>query len=376
MNLTALQLLTQCSAIAIHQINQKHQLIASTLDQYTHHSSYIETSPYLGILTKQPTPRIHYINENEIYGHFYFEDFHYIIGPILHHPLLTLKDHYHLSFYQHIVKTEWQKLTSFIPVMSTEAFIPHLKLAYYLITEKKCPEIMLPTTPSAITEDQSIFEKNNIELGLCHLKEVILKKDLTSIASIPTYFWHGYRHLLSLDEFRQPMYVFISILTHCCEYAYMAHANLQDVTFLKDSYVRLADEHQDAHLLIQLFQDFLYDLIQLVPSDHYSLDIQRCLDYIQHHLDEKLSSQKLSEICHLSRSYLCVLFKQETGQTLAKYILSLRIKEAQKALLKDEEKIVEIAERLGFTSQSHFTQQFKKATQMTPLDYRQKNKHP
>ena len=57
---------------------------------------------------------------------------------------------------------------------------------------------------------------------------------------------------------------------------------------------------------------------------------------------------------------------------MAEYILFYRIAQAKKELVQSSVPIVDIAEKLGFKSQSHFTIQFKKQTKMTPKEWRQK----
>jgi AraC-like DNA-binding protein len=63
------------------------------------------------------------------------------------------------------------------------------------------------------------------------------------------------------------------------------------------------------------------------------------------------------------------------GITLSRYIRDQKINVACNMLRHLDESSLTIANYLGFSSQSHFIQVFKKSTGMTPEEYRRKNYH-
>ena len=63
------------------------------------------------------------------------------------------------------------------------------------------------------------------------------------------------------------------------------------------------------------------------------------------------------------------------GITLSRYIRNQKIDVACSMLRHLDESSLSIANYLGFSSQSHFIQVFKKTTGMTPEEYRRKNYH-
>ncbi|HCQ9035534.1 TPA: helix-turn-helix transcriptional regulator, partial [Escherichia coli] len=71
-----------------------------------------------------------------------------------------------------------------------------------------------------------------------------------------------------------------------------------------------------------------------------------------------------------SRRYLQLLFKENIGVTLGKYIQLRRITRAAILLRFTNLKIVDISERLFYDSQQTFTREFKKNSGYTPLQYR------
>ena len=96
-------------------------------------------------------------------------------------------------------------------------------------------------------------------------------------------------------------------------------------------------------------------------------------DYIRSHLAEPLTLEQLSARVQFSPSHFHAIFTTWFGQTPHDFVLSCRIEEAKAALRSDRCSLIELAADCGFSSQSHFCAQFKKATGLTPLQYR-KNK--
>jgi AraC-like DNA-binding protein len=73
---------------------------------------------------------------------------------------------------------------------------------------------------------------------------------------------------------------------------------------------------------------------------------------------------------NLSRSRFLHLFPQECGRTFGAYLRELRIAESCKLLQNKALTIDEIALKVGFCSQSHFTSVFRSKMKVTPNYYR------
>jgi two-component system response regulator YesN len=97
-------------------------------------------------------------------------------------------------------------------------------------------------------------------------------------------------------------------------------------------------------------------------------------DYISNNLGGDLSLNILTEIAHFSPTYLSRLFKQVTNVSLSEYIGRLKYEKAVQLLINSDMKVVQIAELLGFETQSYFTRFFKKHADMGPLEYREIHK--
>ncbi len=89
-----------------------------------------------------------------------------------------------------------------------------------------------------------------------------------------------------------------------------------------------------------------------------------------HYMEETLSIKVISEHVFLSTSYLCTLFKNETGQTLNQYLTDFRIEKAKKLLRDPRYRITDISAQVGYSDGNYFGKIFKKSAGMSPSEYR------
>lgn len=112
---------------------------------------------------------------------------------------------------------------------------------------------------------------------------------------------------------------------------------------------------------------------QTIPTDNRSLtrtQLQQAIDYIHAHLDRDLSLAELASIINISPTYFASLFKQAMGITPHQYVIQQRVEQAKLMLKRTDLAIADIALQVGFSSQSHLTQQLKRFTGMTPKQIR------
>lgn len=98
--------------------------------------------------------------------------------------------------------------------------------------------------------------------------------------------------------------------------------------------------------------------------------IIKITNYIHDHLTERITSGDLAKVANCSEQYLARLFKNELNTNLSKFVLQQKINEALYLIDSDVMPCNEVGPYLGFCSQSHFIQCFKKMTGYTPYKYR------
>ncbi|MEH2276461.1 MAG: AraC family transcriptional regulator [Nostoc sp.] len=98
--------------------------------------------------------------------------------------------------------------------------------------------------------------------------------------------------------------------------------------------------------------------------------MQLALDYIDTHLEGDLSLVQIARVVNISPTYFASLFKRATGISPHQYIIKQRVERAKLLLSKTYLMIADIAQVVGFSSQSHLTQQFKRLTGIRPKQIR------
>ena len=98
--------------------------------------------------------------------------------------------------------------------------------------------------------------------------------------------------------------------------------------------------------------------------------VQNALNYIYIHRNDPVSVEDVAESVGVSSGYLSRVFKKEVGVSVSEYVRQKKIETATNLLKYSPYSMVDIANRLSFSSQSHFIQTFKKVIGTTPLKYR------
>jgi len=101
--------------------------------------------------------------------------------------------------------------------------------------------------------------------------------------------------------------------------------------------------------------------------------VELVMKIVQDAMPGEITLKEAAEKVHLNACYLSQLFKQKTGQNFVEYVTALRMKEAEKLLSLTHLRIYEIAERLGFSDISHFSNMFKKYSGQTPSEFRKRH---
>jgi len=96
-------------------------------------------------------------------------------------------------------------------------------------------------------------------------------------------------------------------------------------------------------------------------------NVYACIQYIDNHLNEPLSVEKISHELKVSTSHLSHSFKKEIGIPIKKYITNQKLFLAQK-LLQQGNSAQEVANSLGYEYYSTFYQQYVKRFRISPND--------
>lgn len=180
--------------------------------------------------------------------------------------------------------------------------------------------------------------------------------------------------ILSRDPVTNLKYHFIVTTAYITRLCVESGMEMEQAFRLSDFYILKLDNLHTCQAVIDLHDrmvlDFTGRMRFLVRNLGESKPIVTCIDYIYAHIKERITIEDLAQYTGLSASYLSRLFKKETGISVSDYVREKKIEKAQHLLKFCDYSLIEVANYLSFSSQSHFIQLFKEFTGMTPKKYR------
>lgn len=181
--------------------------------------------------------------------------------------------------------------------------------------------------------------------------------------------------VLSTDPLTQIRYTFVSFATLLVRAAIRGGLPQETAFSLGDVYCQQMDRMFDAQAIHALTGQMPMEFCKRVQAcragRRYTAAVQKCVDYIDKHLHEKIRLTDLAALCGLCTRSISARFKAETGLLLCDYISREKIREAQYLLANSDYTLAEISACLQYNSQSYFTQKFREACGVTPQKYRQ-----
>jgi AraC family transcriptional regulator len=110
-----------------------------------------------------------------------------------------------------------------------------------------------------------------------------------------------------------------------------------------------------------------------VLREEYRSRINRVLDYIEGHISEELSLEKLAEVANFSPFHFHRLFKALMSESLWQFIRRVRIERSAATLINNPRlSVADVAYDSGFSGPSAFAKAFSEIMGMAPTEWREK----
>ncbi|MGG7178709.1 helix-turn-helix domain-containing protein [Clostridium paraputrificum] len=126
--------------------------------------------------------------------------------------------------------------------------------------------------------------------------------------------------------------------------------------------------------LINNFHYLLYEQEELKDNKDQLERYHRISKYIFNNYNNNITLQEIAKKEFLSPHYLSHEIKYATGYSFTDLINLTRVEESVKLLLDTDMSISEISEEVGFSHTRYFNKHFKSYYNLTPLQFRRKNK--
>ena len=228
------------------------------------------------------------------------------------------------------------------------------------------------------------FQKNDYEVleGLYDIENFLIEYihncDEFAVLRLFENFTYGFvdnsKGMIYSNELETAKVLAISILTVARRSAIESGLEQVTASTMFCLYVEQLENMNNSgeidELITSACLDFIIKIKDLRHVKQYSMQVNEALKYIHKNIYNKITIQEISDYVGISNSYLMKRFKEEVGITITFYINLTKIDEAKRLLRFSDLSINDVSELLNFSTQSYFTNLFKKETHMSPLKYK------
>lgn len=175
-----------------------------------------------------------------------------------------------------------------------------------------------------------------------------------------------------LRQGKSSVTVFCSIV---CRAAIEGGLSPEEAYSLGDAYIQSAENAKSIDELsavaTAMYDDFVRRVHKCRTNPRLSPQIQRCCDYIEMHLEEKIRAAGLASLVGYTEYYLTHKFKEEVGVSVNDYVKFAKVERAKVLLKSTELPIQDISDQLGFGTRNYFSRVFQEVAGCTPIQYRE-----
>lgn len=193
----------------------------------------------------------------------------------------------------------------------------------------------------------------------------VLFNTLTNIIAL--FSAHPNRYLQAIDGACNIMYLAISLLPE-------GEVSLSEIfEGWNGSYrsIYRCSSVEQITVWLEKLRDGLCDILKTRKKTYKDHIVTNVRNYINEHIEERLTLNEVSDIFGISHNYLSVLFKKNCGIGFSEYITLSKIARSKAMLLEENLKIYEVADRLGFETSGYFSKVFKKVEGISPREFLQ-----
>ena len=282
-------------------------------------------------------------------------------------------------------KRSLAKLLLTLPIVSFSNCIQYALMLHLVVTDDKLTisDIRYPTpnmhinsattTEVPLTKDRSAtWMAEQLLLNMVREGNLNYQANLTKAATVSSGV--GIQLNKPIRQAQDSSIIFTSL---CTRAAIEGGLSPESAYTLGDFYIQNAENCTSMSEIISenhtMYEDFINRVHKLKNSPTISKPIQSCCDYIDMHIQDKLSIQELALRVGYTEYYLTRKFKKEVGSSINDYIKTSKIKYAKILLASTQLSIQDISDELHFCSRSYFADTFRKMVGISPTDYRTEN---
>ena len=169
----------------------------------------------------------------------------------------------------------------------------------------------------------------------------------------------AFQNVISAEEEPELYHTLLQLLAelHNKEENYQIKSICLCVSFLASLLRRLSSEDAVAH-----------------GASASRMIIYAAIDYVEHNYMNKIRIADMANACNLSLTHFRRIFGSIMGESPLNYVERIRVNKSCDLLYSTEYSVLDIALRVGFSSNNSYNRNFKKYMDMTPLQWRKRSR--
>ena len=120
------------------------------------------------------------------------------------------------------------------------------------------------------------------------------------------------------------------------------------------------------------YQYLASPVVQNTINDRDSERLNKVYKYVLDNCQQEINLESASSLANLSKPAFCRYFKKRANKTFIRFLNEIRVGQACRLLVNENQSIADICYTCGYNNISYFIRQFRAITGFTPLGYRKK----
>lgn len=308
----------------------------------------------------------------------------WVIGPVFYQDVTMRGVEEGLKYYNNLeISVAWTiqfyEVVKKIPVLQNTILNRYLLMMHYCLTGQRL-ELSSVNNSGAQKErlqnEQVQHDRHKVWMAEQGMLQMVRTGDLNYKQAISNSIsMSAGVPVQSNDVLRQSKTSIIVFTSLVCRAAIEGGLSPEEAYSLGDSYIQSAESAKSldeiSPLAMMMYDDFIRRVHRHRTNPKLSPQIQKCVDYIEMNLNQKIVAEDLAALVGYTEYYLTHKFKEETGLSVTNYAKFAKVERAKVLLKSTDLSIRDISEQLGFGTRNYFSRVFQEVTGKTPVEFRE-----
>ncbi len=306
------------------------------------------------------------------------------IGPVFYHDISMRSVEDGLREFRSLEisiswKSQFIRILRAVPVVQSTLTSRYAVMLHHCLTgERLHPSDLdaeadiphLPDVPQAARDRHRVWMAEQALLQMVRTGDLNYKQALSNSMAVSAGV-----PVDSPDALRQGKVSVIVFASIVCRAAIEGGLSPEEAYGLGDRYIQTAESARTMDDLMSLapmlYDDFIRRVHKCRTNPKLSAQIQRCCDYIEMHLGQKIRASDLAILVGYTEYYLTHKFKAEVGVSVNDYVKFAKVERAKILMKSTDLTVQDISDQLSFGTRNYFSRVFQDVAGCTPVQYRE-----